>query len=70
MKFGLGRVENIPVVGKGENAGNLHFLLFSQCFQKASFLRWLKAGIEWYRVKRLFLYQTSIAFQDPAEEGF
>ena len=23
-------VENI--VGKGENAGNLHFLLFSQCF--------------------------------------
>ena len=30
------RVENI--VGKGENAGNQHFLLFQQCFQKASFL--------------------------------
>ena len=26
------RVEN--VVGKGENAGYQHFLLFSQCFQK------------------------------------
>ena len=25
-------IENI--VGKGENAGNQHFLLFSQCFQK------------------------------------
>ena len=32
--FVLGRVENI--VGKGENAGNQHFLLFQQCFQKAS----------------------------------
>ena len=30
------RVENI--VGKGENAGYQHFLLFQQCFQKASFL--------------------------------
>ena len=29
-------VENI--VGKGENAGFWHFLLFPQCFQKASFL--------------------------------
>ena len=30
-----GRVENI--VGKGENAGYQHFLLFKQCFQKPSF---------------------------------
>ena len=30
------RVENI--VGKRENAGYQHFLLFQQCFQKASFL--------------------------------
>ena len=30
----LGRVENI--VGKGENAGYQHFLLFPQIFQKAS----------------------------------
>ena len=34
MKFVSSRVENI--VGKGENAGYLHFLLFPQCFQKAS----------------------------------
>ena len=27
------RVENI--LGKGENAGSQHFLLFPQCFQKA-----------------------------------
>ena len=36
-KFVSGRVEN--VVGKGENASYQHFLLFSQCFQKASFSR-------------------------------
>ena len=35
MKFVLGREENI--VRKGENAGNQHFLLFPQCFQKVSF---------------------------------
>ena len=32
-KFILGKVENS--VGKGENAGYQHFLLFLQCFQKA-----------------------------------
>ena len=37
LKIGLGRTENI--VGKGENAGHQHFLLFPQCFQKASFSR-------------------------------
>ena len=36
LKFNLGKVENI--VGKGENAGYQHFLLFPECFQKASFL--------------------------------
>ena len=30
------RKENI--VGKGENAGYQHFLLFPRCFQKAAFL--------------------------------
>ena len=30
LKFVLGKVENI--VGKGENAGYQHFLLFPQCF--------------------------------------
>ena len=34
-KFALGRVENI--VGKGENAGYQHVLLFPQCFQNVSF---------------------------------
>ena len=33
FNFGLGRTKNI--VGKGENAGYQHFLLFPQCFQKA-----------------------------------
>ena len=33
----LDRVEN--TVGKGENAGYQHFLLFSTVFSKASFLR-------------------------------
>ena len=39
------RVENI--VGKGENAGFKHFLLFPQCFQKASYSGSLKVGIVW-----------------------
>ena len=34
LKFVQGWVENI--VGKGENAGFQHFLLFRQCFRKAS----------------------------------
>ena len=32
-------------VGKGENAGNQHFLLFPQCFLKSSYLGSLKVGI-------------------------
>ena len=43
-KFLLVRVENM---GKGENAGYQHFLLFAQCFQKASILGSLKVGIVW-----------------------
>ena len=43
LKFALGRVENI--VGKGENAGFQHFLLFPQCFQKAPFKGSLKVEI-------------------------
>ena len=39
------RVENN--VRKGENAGYQHFLLFPQCFQKASFLGSLKVWILW-----------------------
>ena len=44
MKLLLNRVENI--VGKGENAGYQHFLLFPQCFQKPSSGS-LKVGIVW-----------------------
>ena len=39
------RVEN--TVGKEENAGYQHFLLFPQCFPKPSFLGLLKVGIVW-----------------------
>ena len=35
MTFVFNRVENF--MGKGENAGYQHFLLFPQCFQKASY---------------------------------
>ena len=39
------KVENI--VGKGENAGYQHFLLFPQCFQQASFSKSFKVEIVW-----------------------
>ena len=45
LKYILERVENI--VGKGENAGYQHFLLFPQCFQKVSSLESLKVQIVW-----------------------
>ena len=49
LKFdSVGRVENI--VGKGENAGYQHFLLFAQCFRKASFSGSLKVEIVWEMV--------------------
>ena len=40
-----GRVENM--VGKGEQAGYQHFLLFPQFFHNASFLGLLEVGIVW-----------------------
>ena len=43
MNFVMGIVENI--VGNGKNAGYQHFPLFSQYFQEASLLGFLKAGI-------------------------
>ena len=45
LEFVLGGVENI--VGKGENAGYQHFLLFPQCFLKLSLPEVLKVGIVW-----------------------
>ena len=41
LKIVLGRVESI--VGKGENAGYQHFLLFPHCFSKAFFSRGVKS---------------------------
>ena len=43
INFDLGKVENI--VGKGENAGYQHFILFPQCFRKVTFSGSLKVGI-------------------------
>ena len=45
------RVEKI--VGKGENTGYQHFLLFQQCFERASFQDTLKGVIVWEWVKYL-----------------
>ena len=45
QKFCFGWAENI--VGKRENAGFQHFLIFPQCFQKASLTGSLKVGIVW-----------------------
>ena len=47
--FVLERVENI--VGKGENDGNQHFLLFLQFFQKLSLPVVLEVGIVWKKVE-------------------
>ena len=35
------------IVGKGENAGYQHCLLFPQCFQKTTLTGSLKVGIVW-----------------------
>ena len=43
LKFGLRKIENI--MGKGENTGYQHFLLFPQCSQKLPFLWALKVRI-------------------------
>ena len=45
LKICYGTIENI--LGKGENAGDQHFLLFPQCFLKASFSEFSKVGIVW-----------------------
>ena len=49
MIFVFDRVENI--VGKGENAGYQHFLLFPQCFENTSLQDTSKGVIVWERVK-------------------
>ena len=59
MKFILERVEN--TVGKGENAGYQHFLLFPQCFQKAFYTRSLKMCGEELRRNIQFLDEKTLA---------
>ena len=51
--FLYGRVENI--VGKGENAGYQHFILFSQCFLVIK-----KSGLCWKRLKALLTCKSKI----------
>ena len=60
LKLGLGRLESI--VGKGENAGYQHFLLFLQCFQKRFVSGSSKVGIVWQRIK-IPLYNSNICLQ-------
>ena len=50
-KFVLVKTENI--VGKEENAGYQHFLLFPRCFQNTFSLGSFKVGIVWQRVNPL-----------------
>ena len=50
MVFVLDRRENI--LGKGENAGYNHFVLFPQCFRNGSSPWMLELGIVRYRVKK------------------
>ena len=52
-KFVLDKIENI--VGKEENAGYQHFLLFPHCFQKAISVGSLEVGIVWERVNESIL---------------
>ena len=55
----VGKAENVlNIVGKGENAGNQHFLLFPQCFQKASYTGLLEVMIVWQRINS-FQYHFS-----------
>ena len=54
------RVEN--TVGRGENAGDPHFLLFPQCFQNVSFSGHQKQAL---CGKRIILYKTFPSSDNP-----
>ena len=62
MKFHFGRVEHI--VGKGENAGYQHFLLFPQCFQNPSVSELLKVWIVWLISVSQTLFTKTTRFLD------
>ena len=58
MVIVYGSVENLA--GKGENAGNQHFLLFPQGFLKAISPGLLNHGIVWYRVIDRYVFFTIV----------
>ena len=55
----LDRVENS--VGKGENAGYQHFLLFPQCFPKPTCLGSLKSGLFGKELKRVYSFPKDLS---------
>ena len=62
FKFVFGRIENM--VGKRDNAGYQHFLIFPQCFSKGCSVELLKVLIVWERVRlpfatALFIFRCS-----------
>ena len=61
------RVENI--VGKGENAGYQHFLLFPPCFTKPSSSGSLKVRIVWERVNTFVKYFALMAYVKLETQG-
>ena len=63
LELVLGRIENM---GKGENTGFQHFLLFPQCFQKLSHSGFLKVRIVLLRVNCI----KSVQFLDSLPQLF
>ena len=63
IKVVFHRIENI--VGKEENAGYQHFLLFPQCFQKFFFLHCIKS-----RHRVLTHSHTMTPFDTPGKQAF
>ena len=61
------RVEN--TVGKGENVGYLHFLLFPQCFLNPSSLGLLKVGIVCKPFPKQALVFTYESFENTLGKG-
>ena len=59
----LRKMHVVNIVGKGENAGNWHFLLIPQCFTKSFLTGELKVVIVWERIKtydkRLTFFQNN-----------
>ena len=68
LKFVLERVENI--VGKGENAGYQHFLLFPPCFPRCSFIGFLNVMIVWERFNSFTSYESLRSAQTDMNATF